>query len=145
MTPLVRAENITDYIPQQYPFVMVGTLNSRDDKGAISSFFIDEENILVEDGRFTVSGLLENIAQTAAANVGYACAEKEIPVPMGIIGAISKVKVYDLPKVASEIKTKIEIKHEIFNITLIEGTVELEGKMLITCQMKIMVEIEESK
>ena len=145
MTPLVSVDKITDYIPQQAPFVMVGTLDSRNDHGAISSFFIDEKNLLVEDGRFTVSGLLENIAQTAAANVGYACAEKEIPVPRGIIGAISKVQVYKLPKVASKIKTKIEIKHEIFNITLIEGTVEQEGNTLISCQMKIMVEIEDGK
>lgn len=140
MTTLVKAENITDYIPQRSPFVMVGNLMSREDAQAKSSFLILESNIFVNDGRFTVSGLLENIAQTAAANVGYEFISKKMPVPVGFIGAISKVKVNHLPIVNSTIETTIEILQEIFDITLIGGVVRQHGEIMISCQMKIMVD-----
>ncbi len=137
---LVKTEDITGFIPQRAPFVMVDSLVSRENSIARSNFQIKDDNILVEDGIFSVSGLLENIAQTAAANVGYECSLNNIPVPIGFIGAISKVKVFDQVHVNTKIETSIEIKHEIFNITLIQGEVKQNGKTIISCEMKIMVE-----
>ena len=142
MSNLVSAENITNYIPQRPPFVMVGNLVKRENSQAISQFYIDKENVLVKDGVFTVSGLLENIAQTAAANAGYDCYLKNIPVPLGFIGAISKVSVLDLPKAESSIETKIEVLQEVFGITLIKGEVTQNDQPVISCQMKIMIQKE---
>ncbi len=140
MTPLVKSENIIDYIPQRSPFVMVGDLVSRNEGSAKSHFQIKDDNIFVSEGKFTVSGLLENIAQTAAANVGYAFITKKLPVPVGFIGAISKVKIFNLPLADSTIETSIEILQEIFDITLIEGVVKQNGEIIVSCQMKIMVD-----
>ncbi len=131
---------MTNFIPQRPPFVMVGNLVSHNEFSATSNFHIKENNILVKDGVFTELGLLENIAQTAAANAGYECVLKNIPVHLGFIGAISRVQVHNLPKSNSKIDTRIEIKQEIFNITLIEGVVKQNGKSLISCQMKIMID-----
>jgi len=142
MSNLVSAEKITDYIPQRAPFVMVGDLLKRENNQAISQFYIGENNILVKDGEFTVSGLLENIAQTAAANAGYDCYLKNIPVPLGFIGAISKVSVQALPKAESRVETKIEVLQEIFGITLIKGEVTQNNQPIISCQMKIMIQKE---
>jgi predicted hotdog family 3-hydroxylacyl-ACP dehydratase len=136
---LPTIDTITDFIPQRSPFVMVDQLIAQDKTKATSSFEIKEDNILVEENQLTVSGLLENIAQTAAANVGYECMLTNQNVPIGFIGAISKVKVMQLPKVNSSIETTIEVKHEIFDITLIEGEVKQNGEILISCQMKIML------
>jgi predicted hotdog family 3-hydroxylacyl-ACP dehydratase len=140
MSILVNAENITTYIPQRAPFVMIDNLLEQSKEEVISDFHIQNENIFIEDGNFTISGLLENIAQTAAANVGYECAKQNIPVPLGFIGAISKVKVFNLPKVGSSFNTKVSILQEVFNITLIEGKVSQNGETLVSCQMKIMVD-----
>lgn len=140
MIPLVKSENIIDYIPQRSPFVMVGDLVSRNEVSAKSHFQIKDDNIFVSEGKFTVSGLLENIAQTAAANVGYAFIANSLPVPVGFIGAISKVKIFNLPPSNSAIETSIEILQEIFDITLIEGVVKQNGEIIVSCQMKIMVD-----
>lgn len=140
MSLLVSAENITSYIPQRAPFVMIDNLLTQSKEEVHSNFHINNSNIFIEDGKFTVSGLLENIAQTAAANVGYECAKNNIPVPLGFIGAISKVKLFDLPEVNSVFDTKVTILQEVFNITLIEGIVSQNGKTLVSCQMKIMVD-----
>jgi len=118
---------------------MIGDLIDANENMATSRFLINSDNILVEEGVFSVSGLLENIAQTAAAQVGYLCAQNNIPVPIGFIGAISKVKVDKLPQLNSIIETLIEVKQEIFDVILISGEVKQEGKSLISCQMKIMI------
>jgi len=119
---------------------MIGDLVTADNNLATSNFLIDNKNILVEDGVFSVSGLLENIAQTAAAQVGYLSVQNDVPIPLGFIGAISKIKVNKLPQVNSKIETIIEVKQEIFGITLISGEVKQKKKTLISCQMKIMVD-----
>lgn len=140
MSSLVSAENITSYIPQRAPFVMIDNLLTQSNEEVRSNFHIKKDNIFIEDGVFTISGLLENIAQTAAANVGYECAKKNIPVPLGFIGAISKVKVFDLPQVNSVFETQVNILQEVFNITLIEGIISQNDKTLVSCQMKIMID-----
>ena len=140
MSVIISSSNITDFIPQRAPFVMVGDLLKRENNQAISQFFITKNNVLVKNGVFTVSGLLENIAQTAAANAGYECYLKNTPVPLGFIGAISKVQVVQLPKLESIIETKIEVLQEVFGITLIKGEVTHDGHPVISCQMKIMIQ-----
>jgi len=119
---------------------MIDDLITANENIATSNFLIDNKNILAEDNVFSVSGLLENIAQTAAAQVGYLSVQNNVPVPIGFIGAISKVLVQKLPQVNSKIETIIEVKQEVFNITLIAGEVKQDGELLISCQMKIMID-----
>lgn len=140
MNTLVSSENITNFIPQRPPFVMVGALLKRENNQAVSQFYIDSKNVLVKNNALTVSGLLENIAQTAAANAGYDCYLKKIPVPLGFIGAISKVAVQKLPPHETTIETKIEVLQEVFGITLIKGEVSQNNELIISCQMKIMIQ-----
>ena len=140
MNQELNKKPITDFIPQRMPFVMVDTLNEQSNQHAVSVFKIVPDNIFVNKGSFSESGLLENIAQTAAANVGYECAKQNIPVPLGFIGAISKVKLFRNPEVNTEITTHIKVLQEIFGITLIEGTVYQNEDELIKCQMKIMIQ-----
>ena len=140
MSAIVTKEEITHYIPQRIPFVMVDTMENQSTLHAVSTFHILPSNLLLENGYFTESGLLENIAQTAAANVGYECAKKNIPVPLGFIGAISKIKCHQLPAVNSTITTKITVLQEVFGITLIEGVAFENDTKLIECQMKIMIQ-----
>ena len=145
MSKLISANNITNFIPQRPPFVMVGNLVSRENNCVTTQFFIDKKNILVKGGVFTVSGLLENIAQTAAANAGYECYLKKTPVPLGFIGAISKVNVVQLPDAETTIETKIEVLQEVFGITLIKGEVTQNNEPIVSCQMKIMIQNTEQK
>ncbi len=51
---------------------MVDTLLSSDGSTARTTFLIRPDNVLVENGVFSAAGLMENIAQTAAAGMGYA-------------------------------------------------------------------------
>src|SRR5690349_15285664 len=99
--------DILSLIPQRPPFVMVGALIHYDEKVTRTSFTIREDNILVENGRFTEPGLVENIAQTAAARAGYISISENMPVQVGYIGSVKDLKIYDLPIVNDELETEI--------------------------------------
>ncbi|UXP30765.1 3-hydroxyacyl-ACP dehydratase [Reichenbachiella agarivorans] len=142
MKALVSQENITDYIPQRAPIVMIDELIECTDRLVVSQLKVREDNIFVLDGQLTESGLIENIAQTAAAKVGYECHLRKIPVPLGFIGGVSKVIVSNLPIVGSLISTTVQIKNEVMGVTIISGTSEAAGQPLATCEMKIMIQAE---
>ena len=66
-------EDITlkELIPQRPPFVMIDKLLSCDMVVTTTELEVREDNIFVADGRLTAEGLMENIAQTCAARMGY--------------------------------------------------------------------------
>ncbi|MCX6297407.1 MAG: hypothetical protein NTX97_15380 [Bacteroidetes bacterium] len=69
--PILEGVSISLLIPQKPPFEMVDKLWYNDDSKTISGFSIKENNIFCENGFFSESGIVENIAQTAALRVGY--------------------------------------------------------------------------
>jgi len=98
------------------------------------------DNIFVEDGRFSASGLIENIAQTCAARIGYInkyMLKKSVQI--GFIGAIRKLEVFDLPKVGQQISTIVEVKEEVFGMTLASAKVVQGDHLLASTEMKIAV------
>ena len=68
---MINVENFQSLIPQKPPFVMVDKLFSVTETTTTTGFTIQADNIFVKDGVFKDPGLVENIAQTAAASAGY--------------------------------------------------------------------------
>lgn len=135
----VPQESISQYIPHREPFIMIGSLVSVTADRFESEFLIEEHNMLAEDGRFTESGLLENIAQTCAASFGFLNREEAGEPKIGFIGAMTKVEVYELPPVNSTIRTIVVPLHQLGNIYLVKGESFMEGRILLGCEMKIVV------
>lgn len=131
---------ITDYIPQRPPIVMIDKLIHADETTAISSFRILPTTLFVENEKFTEPGLVENIAQTAAAMVGYQCSLQNKSVPIGFIAAVKDLKINFIPVAFSTIQTKVAVINTVMNITIVEGRVEQSGKLLCSCEMKILIQ-----
>lgn len=136
---MVAEKNILSLIPQRPPFVMVDQLIYADDKSSRSSFVIQQDNIFVSKGRFREAGLIENIAQTAAARAGYEAQLKNEAVKVGYIGAIKNLQIFSLPNVQDEIETEVAIENQVFDVTIIVGKVKSNGKLLAQCEMKIFI------
>jgi predicted hotdog family 3-hydroxylacyl-ACP dehydratase len=130
---------IQELIPQRPPFVLVDRFVFEDEETLYSLFRVPADHVMVEDGVLTEGGLVENIAQTAAARAGFLCRRDGLPVPRGYIGAVQQLEIRDLPAVADEIRTSVTIKHQVFNATQVQGTVWLGNKVLGTCDMKIFI------
>lgn len=136
---LVDKNNILELIPQRPPMVMIDQLIACTEKEATTTFTISEENVFCEGGVFSEAGLIENIAQTAAAQVGYICKEKNIPVPIGFIGALKNLEIFFFPKAGEKIISSIQIENEVMGITLISGKVLCNDKVAARTEMKIMI------
>ncbi|MEO7524131.1 MAG: 3-hydroxyacyl-ACP dehydratase [Ferruginibacter sp.] len=136
---LVTKENIISFIPQQPPFVMIDQLVESGEDFTRTAFKVRADNIFVEQDRFTESGLVENIAQTAAARAGYITQKENLPVLIGYIGAIKDLEIFHLPKINDNLETEIVIQNQIFDVTLISGTVRCQGVLMAQCEMKIFI------
>lgn len=128
---------MTELIPQRPPFVLIDQFIM--DGEAHSLFVVPKDHILVEDGRLSEAGLVENIAQTAAARAGYISRSEGKPVSLGYIGAVQKLTVHALPVAGAALRTTIDVKHQIFNATVVEGTVRAGDEVLASCEMKIFI------
>jgi len=132
-------ENILLLIPQRPPLVLVDHLLEAHDHGCKTSFLIKEENIFIRDGKLTEPGLLEHIAQSAAARQGYLSQKSGQSPPIGYIGAIQHLEILGLPKINDNIVSKITIKNQIFDVMIVSGTVYCDEVELARCEMKIFI------
>lgn len=132
-------KNILEFIPQRPPFVMVDELVYSDETKTKSEFIVGEDNVLVMGGKFQEPGLLENIAQTAAARAGFTAVEKGEPVKLGYIGAVKNFQVFELPPVQAKLHTTVTVTNQVFDVTAITGTVSFEDRLIASCEMKIFI------
>jgi len=132
-------ENITSVIPQRPPFVMVDELMYADEMLARTAFRVNEENVLVENGKFSEAGIVENIAQTAAAHAGYFFMQKKEAVKMGYIGSIKNLEIFSLPETGNLLTTEIKMINQIFNVTIVEGKIFCCDQLIASCEMKIFI------
>jgi len=139
---LANRNDILQYIPQREPIVMVHELMEAGDDYAVTQLVIGPDNIFVSGGFFAEPGLVENIAQTAAVHVGYQCARKNIPIPIGYIAAIKDLKFFSLPQQGSTITTSVKVTNKVLDVTVVFGKIEQEGKLLCSCEMRIFAKLQ---
>lgn len=126
-------------IPQRPPIVMVDVVWSADEQSADTGLTIQEDNIFVKDGLFREPGLIEHIAQSAAAFAGYGTFVRGEEPKLGFIGEI-KDSVFNLmPPVGSELRTHVQLVTVIGGIRLINAEVRLKDELVATCVMKFFL------
>jgi len=136
---IVTKENIQSLIPQRPPFVMIDELVYSDEKSSRTSLLISADNIFVVNGELREPGLLENIAQTAAAHAGYDSIRDNQPVKVGYIGAVKNFEVFRLPLLNDRIETEITVEDQVLGATLITGTTKCNDELVARCEMKIFI------
>lgn len=134
---IVFEDDITTIIPQRPPFVMIDQLVNCDEVCSGTNFLVKAGNVLVADGELSEAGLIENIAQTAAAGLGYISLKKNTPVVIGYIAAIKNLEIFALPKTGDKIETGVTIINQVFDVTIIAGEVKRGTTVLAKCEMKI--------
>ena len=128
----LRSIDIHEVLPQQEPFVMIGRLVQLDEVQTITETVICVDNIFVEDGCFSASGMIENIAQTCAARIGF----------INKYVLKKNFEVFDLPKVGQTITTIVNVKEEVFGMTLASAQVKRGTQILAETEIKIAIKGE---
>src|SRR5574344_2312488 len=120
----VQSIDIHSLLPQQEPFVMTGRMMHFDMRRTVTVTTVSKGNIMAADGRLSAAGLLENVAQTCAARIGYVnryILHRDIAA--GVVGAIRNLTIIDLPRIGDTITTTVEVQEEVFGIILIHAEV----------------------
>ena len=141
----LRSIDLHTVLPQQEPFVMVGSLIAFDADSSVTETLIREDNIFVDDGHFSASGMMENIAQTCAARVGFYnkyVLHKDVQV--GFIGAVRNYVVHSLAPVGEMVTTRVDILQDVFGMTLANALVTCRGEVIAEAEIKLAVrQVEE--
>ena len=136
----LREIDVHELLPQQEPFVMINRLVLFDSVRTVSETDIVASNIFVENGRFSPSGMIENIAQTCAARIGYV--NKYIMkegIKIGFIGAVRNMDIIDTPRVGNMITTIVDVKEEVFGMTLATAMIKCNDEIIATTEIKIAI------
>jgi len=116
---------------------MVDRLVDINEKGGITELTILQDNIFVDDGEFSSAGILENMAQSCAARIGYINCTKGGVVKNGVIGDIRNFTVLRNPLCNENIRTYITIEEEVFNITLATLETKVDDEVIASATIKI--------
>jgi len=125
------------YIPQRPPIVMIDYLIEADEKSGIGQFEVKDTTLFLKQGMLMEAGLIENIAQTAAAWAGYIQSKAQSQVRIGYIASLNNVSLYNLAPIGSIIKSSIEVQHTLLNISIILGKSYHGSTQLCQCELKI--------
>lgn len=130
--------DIREIIPQRPPFRMVDRLLSYDETVSEATLLLRPDNIFLDD-TFQAAGIVEHIAQTCAARIGYY--NKYIlhrDIVIGYIGAIRQLDVKRHPSVGEELLTRIEVLSSAFGMTLVSAVVSTSrGELIADGEVKI--------
>lgn len=129
----------SDILPQRPPFVMIDRLTRYDENSASTSFVVRDGGMFVVKGKMLATGLVENMAQTCAARLGYFNLISGQPVKIGFIGAVSNFHTDRMPHAGEELHTSIHVKEEIFGMTLADAEIRIGGEIIATAELKIAI------
>ena len=129
--------SLLELLPQRPPFVMLDRVLSCEGPVTCAELTVRKENLFVEEGRLSASGLIEGIAQTCAARIGYLSLMARGAVNIGVIGAISRLVVHRTPLLGETALFEITVLEEVFQMTLVQAVVRVGAEEICTAQMKI--------
>ncbi len=132
-------QNAAEFIPQRAPFVFVDDILNVDEKTCKTRFKVTADNLFVKNGYFSTPGMVESMAQTAAAGTGWLSKKANKQVPIGYIGAVQKLEVHEWPPVQSTIEMEVKLLTNILQVSLVSASVTHNGKIMASCEMKIFI------
>ena len=130
--------DIRTLLPQKPPMVLVDKLISADEKSATTELLIREDNIFVSDGHFQAYALIEVMAQTAAAQLGY---ENRLrggnDVRIGYIGAVKRMRIESVPRVGEMLLTRLEVLEDFGDMKLVAAESFVNDQKIATAELTI--------
>ena len=141
MAPLFTNEQIYKFIPQRPPMVMIDAVFAATNDQIKTGLTIKPENLFIRDGLFQEAGIIEHIAQSAAAMYGINNYQSHSTTKMAFIGEIKNFLCNGLPKAGDQLITKVQTVMQMQNITLVEADTRINGLSIASCQLKIAIPV----
>ena len=128
-----------DILLQQEPFRFVDRMLCYQDRECTCAYTVGE-SLLCENGHLSAEGLIENMAQSAAARAGYMCKYiLHIPTRIGMIGDVKHLKISRLPSIGETLLTDVRVIEDVFGITMMEVGVHAGNEQIASAIIKTAV------
>jgi len=136
--------DVLTLLPQRPPFVMIDRLTWFDQSLTTTQFTPRADNLFMDDGgRLNACGLVEVMAQTCAARMGYInCYIYKQKVQIGFIGGIKNLQILRRPCLGETLTTTVEVVQQVMQMTLVQATVKVGSETIATGEMKIALKVE---
>lgn len=129
--------SILDIIPQRPPFVFVDEVVTVNGLSAILSYRVSPSCPLLSDGYLSIAGVLEHVAQSCAARIGYLQSQTNQPIRIGYIGGVKSIEVLRNPKAGELLTTEVNLREEVFDISLLSCTTRVEDEVIAQTTIKL--------
>lgn len=129
--------DVLDLLPQRPPFIMIDRLVFFDEVVTTTEFLVSSNHIFMEGDVLNPCALVENIAQTCAARMGYINYINHEKVRIGFIGSIRNLNILRPVRLGELLTTSIEVKEEVMQLTLVDAIVKVGDETVVTAEMKI--------
>lgn len=136
---IAEGEKLAELLPQRPPMVMIHQLVACADDKTTTRFRVTSESVLFADGFLTEAGLIENIAQTAAAGAGFSAQQSGKPTPIGFIAAIKDLNIWQLPVENTELTTEVWMQNQVLEFSIVRGKVSAGEVTFAECEMRIFI------
>lgn len=133
---------ITQLIPQRAPILEVDRLVSCSENQADTELVVRQDNFFTQHNKLQEPGLIEHMAQSAAAFAGCATFLRGEKPHLGYIGEVKKCHIAALPTVGQILRTTVTLISEIGDVSLVTIKTMLDDKQIAECQMKIALQNE---
>lgn len=137
---IIDQDEILNYIPQRPPIVLISRIYKADEMSVITGFDVQEEHLLTQHGRLTESGIVENMAQTAASRAGFEAVKNHAKPAVGFIGNIKDLEIHFLPPTGAEVITEVRTKTQVMNVSIVEASSYSGDQLVARCEMKIFLQ-----
>ncbi len=137
--PITDLALIKKLIPHREPIIMVDALMYVDNSKAISQLSVTETNRFVEKNKFSETGLIEHMAQTAALLTGYKYHPENLPIQEGFIAAIKNLNIERLPLTMETISTEAKITYELATMRIVQITSFIKEQIIASSEMTLVL------
>ena len=107
-----------------------------------SELTVEAGNMFLDaNGHMAEEGLLEHVAQTSAAHIGYLRKETGEEVSLGYIGDIKRARFSNpMPTIGDTLHTCLTVMSQVGGITLVSAETSVNEHIILTCRMKLATE-----
>ncbi|MBL7825430.1 MAG: hypothetical protein JNJ57_02290 [Saprospiraceae bacterium] len=135
----IASSEMTAYLPHRPPFIMVDHLVEAEGNMYQSVFWVAHDNVFLDGDTLREFALIENIAQTCAAGIGYLSRSNGNSAPMdGLMGGISKLTVFKLPQVEDLIETTVTKLQQFGEMYSFKGVCCTGTSKLLECELVLV-------
>ncbi len=132
--------SVDELIPQKAPFVFIDKVNTFTEETITTSFEVKPDACFVAGGKLQEAGLIENMAQTAAALEGCNAKLKNEKVKVGFIGSVKQLKIHQPALVGQTLQTQIKVVTNAMGINVVEGEVAVDNEIIASCTLNIFLQ-----